>query len=244
MNVKKPFGKQQILPGDKHILELENTTLSIIREKEGWTFTSADNEQGEYHQTGKSNTLLIQPALPEKPIVFKGSRLNVAPKQKLTFFLKVPLKVQVYFSKSQPENLMKEIAVKRLSDTWFGETDSGEVAFALGSEYFLNIKEIKPSEFEAICPVTIFNNSPALFEIERLIIRVDNMALYQSEGKMVTSVVEIEFKGKDVISSAEYHYSKLYDGEKQDMITRPRNISGKNPLKIHFHFIKNMYKLE
>lgn len=244
MNVKQIFGKQQILPGNKHILELDNNIITIIREKEGWTFISADNEQGEYHHTGKSNTLVIQPALPEKPIVFKGSRLNVAPKQKLTFFLKVPLKVQVFFSKAQPENLMKEIAVKRLSDTWFGETDNGEVAFALGSEYFMNIEEVNPSEFDAICPVTIFNNSPAPFEVERLIIRVDNMGLYQNDGKTVTSVVEIEFKGKDVISSAVYHFSKLYNGEKQEPITKPRNASGKNPLKMHFHFIKNIYKFE
>lgn len=242
MNVKKPFGKQQILPGDNHIIELHNTTLSVIRGKEGWTFISADNEQGEYHHTGKSNTLIIQPALPEKPVVFKGSRLIVAPKQKLTFFLKVPLKVQVYFSKTQPENLMKEIAVKRLSDTWFGETDNGEVAFALGNEYFLNTEEVNPSEFEAICPVTIFNNSPAPVEVERLIIRVENMGLYQNEEKMVTSVAAIEYKGKDVVSSAEYHYSKTYNGEKQELITKPRNTAGKNTLKINFHFIKNMYK--
>jgi len=244
MNVKQIFGKQQILPGNKHVLELYDITLSITREKEGWTFNSADSEQNEYHHTGKSNTLIIQPALPEKPIVFKGSRLNVSPKQKLTFFLKVPLKVQVYFSKAQPENLIKEIAVKRLSDTWFGDTDNGEVAFALGNEYFLNMEEVNPSEFEAICPVTIFNNSSAPFEVERLIIRVDNMGLYQNGGKTVTSVVEIEFKGKDVISSAEYHYSKLYDGERQEPITKPRNASGKNPLKMHFHFIKNIYKFE
>jgi hypothetical protein len=244
MNVKQIFGKQQILPGGAYTLELENTNLTIIREKEGWTFVSTNDGKNDYHHTGKSNTLIIQPALPEKPLVFKGSRLNVSPKQKLTFFLKVPLTVQVYFSKAQPENLMKEIAVKRLSDTWFGESDNGEVAFALANEYFLNMEEANPSEFEAICPVTIFNNSPTPFEIERLIIRVENMGLYQNAEKIVTSVAEIEYKGKDVISSAEYHYSKIYNGEKQELITKPRNQSGKNPLKIHFHIIKNMYKFE
>ena len=244
MNTKQLFGKHQVSLGESHTLELENETLTITREREGWSFGSTEVTQNEYYHTGKSNTLVIQPALPEKPIVFKGSRLNVAPKQKLTFFLKIPLKVQVYFSKVQPENLMKEIVVKRLSDTWFGETDNGEVAFALGNEYFMKMEEINPSEFEAICPITIFNNSPAPFEIERLIIRVDNMGLYLNEGNIVTSIVEIEFRGKDIISSAEYHYSKIYNGEKQELITKPRNASGKNPLKLHFHFIKNMYKFE
>ena len=243
MDGKQVFGKQQVLPGVAHTLELENK-IKIVREKEGWTFIYDETEQGEYHHTGKSNTLIIQPALPEKPLVFKGSRMNVSPKQKLTFFLKVPLSVQIYFSKAQPGNMLKEIAVKRLSDTWFGEPDSGEVAFALGSEYFLKMEDVHPSKFDAICPVTIFNNSPAPFEIERLIIRVENMGLYQNGEKIVTSVAEIEYKGKDAISSAEYHYSKLYDGEKQDMVAKPRNMSGKGPLKINFHFIKNIYRIE
>lgn len=243
MDVKQIFGKQQILQDGKHTLDLENA-VTIIREKEGWTFISADNEIRDYYHTGKTNTLIIQPALPEKPLVFKGSRLNVSPKQKVTFFLKVPLYIQIYFSKVQPENLIKEIAVKRLSDTWFGETDNGEAAFALGNEYFLKMEDVNPSEFEAICPVTIFNNSPASFEVDRLIIRVENMSLFKNAGKTVTSLAEIEYKGKDVISSAEYHYSKFYNGEKQEVIAKPRNQSGKNPLKVHFHIIKNMYKLE
>jgi hypothetical protein len=106
------------------------------------------------------------------------------------------------------------------------------------------MEDVNPSEFEAICPVTIFNNSPSTFEVERLIIRVENMGLYKNAEKIVTSVAEIEYKGKDVISSAEYHYSKIYNGEKQELITKPRNQSGKNPLKIHFHIIKNMYRFE
>lgn len=242
MSGKQIFGKQSILPGETYTLEMGNETWTITREKEGWSFSSTNTEQKEYYHSGKSNSLVIQPALPEKPVVFKGSRLNVSPKQKLTFFLKVPLIMQVYFSKVLPENLLKEIAVKRLSDTWFGETDSGEAAFALGNEYFLKMKEVNPAEFEAICPVTIYNNSPAPFEVERLIIRVENMGLYQNEEKMVTSVAAIEYKGKDVVSSAEYHYSKTYNGEKQELITKPRNTAGKSTLKINFHFIKNMYK--
>jgi hypothetical protein len=142
------------------------------------------------------------------------------------------------------ENLLKEIPFKRLSDTWFGEPDSGEAAFALGNEYYLDFESIETSPFEAICPVSIFNNSPGTLEIQRQIIRVENLALYKNNNKIVTSMVQVEYKGQQILSSADYHYSKIYDGEKQDILTKPRNASGKNLLKMNFHFIKNIYKNE
>ncbi len=244
MDTKQLLGKQQVQPGNSHTLEFENEKITITREKEGWSFLSSNNGQKEYYHTGKSNSLVIQPSLPEKPLVFKGSRMNVSPRQKLTFFLRIPLSIQIYFSKVVPENLIKTIAVARLSDTWFGEPDTGEAAFALGNSYFLSMEEIATTDFEAICPVVIFNNSTTVLEVERLIIRTENMALFRNAGKIVTSVVQVEYRGKEITSSAEYHYSKLFNGEKQDTIAKPRNGSGKSTLKINFHFIKNIYRTE
>jgi hypothetical protein len=249
------FGKHQMKPGESRLFSSEQFSLGARREKEGWVllypeyFTAGetekpDFEQGEYFQTGKSNTLFIVPALPEKPLVFKGSKLHVSPGQKLTFFLKIPLTIQVYFSKIIPENLMKEFPTQRLSDTWFGEPYSGEPAFSIGSEFFMTVREAVPLPFESICPVTIHNNSPGVLEVERLIIRVENMALYQNKGNIITSLLLVEYRGKEVISSATYHYSKSFHGEQADQVTKPRSESTRNLLKINFHFIKNLYKQE
>lgn len=256
MNTNTILKKHQVLPGTSKPFKLSSISVVAIREKEGWHLQTS--EQGnqdlvteaeentfvEYFHTGKSNTLIISPALPQKPLVFKGIRLNVLPGQKLTFFLKIPLVFQIYFSKIQPENLLKEITVKRLSDTWFGEADSGEPAYSIGSEYFLDFDQIQTTEFEAICPVSVQNNSSANLDVQRLILRVENMNLYKNADKTVTSMVEVEYKGNEIISSVEYHFSKQYNGEKQEIIAKPRNASGKNLLKINFHFIKNMYKSE
>ncbi|MBW6535970.1 MAG: DUF432 domain-containing protein [Mariniphaga sp.] len=249
------FGKHQIAPGEHRIFSDENFSIGVKREKEGWIILNMENPTsekpedpdfatGEYFQTGKSNSLVIAPSLPVKPLVFKGSKLHVSPGLKLTFFLKIPLTVQLYFSKNQPENLLKEIPVKRLSDTWFGEPFDGEPAFALGNDFFQAPEEINLSPYETICPVTILNNSQGVLEVERLIIRTGNLALYKNENKIVTSQLVIEYKGKDIISSASYHYAKAFHGEKAEMITKPRLISSKHLLKINFHFIRNLYKQE
>lgn len=256
MDLDSILQKHKILPGETKLIDIGCVQLSATRKDEGWHLITTDNcphddidlsteaTLSDYFQTGKSNSLIITPALPAKPLVFKGSGLKVLPTQKLTLFLKIPLAFQIYFSKIQPENLLNEIIYKRLSDTWFGEPDSGEPAFALGSEYFLELNEIKITDFEAICPVVVFNNSSTILNVERLIIRDENVTLYKNEDKIVTSAVHIEFKGNDIASEVDYHYSKEYNGEKQEILAKPRNSSGKNLLKLNFHFIKNIYRSE
>ena len=249
------FGKLKIEPGDQRIVEMEKFRVGVKRENQGWfllQLTDQDQDKkeapaistGDFYQTGKSNSLLLFPSLPSKPLVFKGSGLFVSPEQKLLFYLKIPLTVQIYFSKNQPEKLLKEILVKPLSNTWFGEPDSGEPAFSLGNEYFLNPENAQPGSYEALCPISIHNNSIAVLEMERLIIRVENLSLYKSNGKIITSLVSLEYKGKDVISSASYHYSKNIHGENAELIAKPQSDATKNLLKINFHFIKNIYKSE
>jgi len=248
--------KHKILPGETRIINIGCVQLSATRKNEGWHLITTDNcphddidlsaegTLSDYFQTGKSNTLIIAPALPAKPLVFKGYGLSVLPDQKITFFLKIPLAFQIYFSKIQSENLLKEITYKRLSDTWFGEPDSGEPAFSLGSEYYLDLEEIKITDFEAICPVMVHNTSSEILSVQRLIIREEYVTLYKNNDKIVTSAVNIEFKGNDVASEVDYNYSKLYNGEKQEILAKPRNSTGKNLLKLNFHFIKNIYRSE
>lgn len=248
--------KHQFTSGETKIIDIGCVQLSATRKNEGWYLVTSDNcpednidlgkdsTLNDFFQTGKSNSLVIAPALPSKPLVFKGSGLSVLPDQKITVFLRIPLSFQIYFSKAEPENLLKEITYKRLSDTWFGDPDGGEPAFALGSEFFLDMDEIKITDFEAICPVTIENNSTSILNVQRLIIRDEFVTLYKNDDRIVTSLVQVEFKGDEIASSVDYRYSKLYNGEKQEILAKPRNTSGKNLLNLNFHFIKNIYRNE
>jgi hypothetical protein len=255
MTEKPIFGKHQLVSGKHILLHTGDFYLGAKRENDGWLLLqfndsewnetkTPDFSQADYYLSGKSNKLIISPALPYKPLVFKGARLHVSPGQRLNFYVKIPLTFQIYYSKTEPENLLKEFPVKRLSDTWFGEAFNGEPAFALDSEFFFSMEEIACSASEVICPISIFNNSPGLLEVERLIIRVENLALYRNEQKLISSQVVIEYKGKETISSASYRFSKYIHGEKAEMVTKPRATASKNLLKINFHFIKNLYKTE
>ena len=253
MNIESVLKKYNIPPENTQIIEFGDLRILIKRKEHGWFIfsdsTKEDDEEtkpapeeGDYFQTGASNILYLVPALPNKPLVFKGNKLSVSPDEKLTFFIKIPLVVQLYHSSKKDENLMKEISHTRLSDTWFGEPDNGEPAFSIGTDFYLDLKNTNVEIFEAICPISVFNNSDKLLDIQNLIIRTEHLHLYLNNDKVISSVVKIEYKGKDAISSADYSYSKTWHGEKQQVIAKPRSDSNSNSLKINFHFIRNIYK--
>lgn len=249
------FGKHVIPDGEHTIFSHGNFSLAVKRENEGWLFLQTDNKRSaknltpdfsgaEYFKTGKSDTLRLVPALPEKPLIFKGNNLHISSGQKLIFFLKLPLNIQGYFSKIQPENLIKEISPFKLTDSWFGEPHNGEPAFALDSGSWQSKDEILLSPLEAICPVTISNNFSGVLKVERLIIRVENMTLYKVAGKLITSLLTVEYKGKTINSSAKYSYSKTFHGEKPEIVAKPRTVTESNLKKINFYFIQNLYRQE
>ena len=253
MEIDSIFKKRTIQPGETELIPVNDFVLGVKREKEGWFIKVFENctdiqkineeeiSEGEYFQSGKSNSLIITPALQNKPLVFKGNKMLIAPHQRLTFFVRIPLILHIYFSKIQNDNLLKEIPSGRLSDTWFGEPDNGIAAFALGSDYKLSFSETKATEVETICPVTVHNNWEQQLEIHRLIIKADNLTLYRNGSKKVSSVVKLEYKGQDTISSATYGTSKLYHGENPEIVAKARTDDTKSLLKANFHFIRNIY---
>ncbi|WP_347841275.1 DUF432 domain-containing protein [uncultured Draconibacterium sp.] len=250
------YGKKQLEPGKQSFIDCNNFILGVKRNTEGWYLKSFEQgtdesvpnpeeiEEGMYYHTGKSNTLILAPALPVKPMVFKGKRITISPHQRLTFFVKIPLLMQVYYAKKQDENLLAEFPFHKISDTWFGEPVNGEAAYALDAEHFLDINAIERDENSAICPINIFNNNDAPLELERLILRVDQMNLLRFKEQIVTSLVKLEYKGKDHLSAVNYGFSKALHGENHEILAKARNPENKSLLKINFHFIKNIYRTE
>lgn len=250
MNTDTIFKKYQFEPGEIKLIPFGKISIKVQREKSGWFVRNYDqnennesnDDKGDYFRTGESNSLFIAPELPGKPLVFKGNKLALLPYEKLDFYIKIPLILQIYRTSKKPENLIKEITHTRLSDTWFGEPDNGEIALNSGSEYFLDLDKITCDDFEAICPVSVYNNAGNILELQRVIIRVENLSLYLKNTKLITSQVKLEYKGKEILSSANYVTTKNIHGEKTQLLVKPRTEQGSNALKINFLFIRNIYK--
>ena len=97
------------------------------------------------------------------------------------------------------ENRLIEIPLQRLSDTWFGEIDSGEPAYSIGSNFDESLSEVRATAWEAISSVKILNNTAGVLEVQRLILRVEDFNIYLKNKQLLASHATIEFKGQEQI---------------------------------------------
>ena len=201
-------------------------------------------ENSHLFQTGRSDILYIQPALPPKPVVFRNNKtVSIRPHQTLRIYIAVPLYVQLYYKVPDSGHLLAEYETERLSDTWFGEPDSGTPAFSVGSRFSLHSEELQISKHEALIPINIQNTSIQLLELQRLIIRVELMNLYLVGQQMVSDLTSIEFKGPDQSGHLQFATDKNIHGTNPALLSKARQASNRNILEHSFHFIKQMAQL-
>jgi hypothetical protein len=193
--------------------------------------------------TGESNDLLVVPALPNKPVVFRNNKnLKVSAEEKARLFFRIPLTIQLYFQEIKDANRMTELPLQRLSDTWFGEIDSGEPAYSIGSAYYNSFNELESMPWEAVIPVEISNNTAGTLELQRLILRVEDFNLYQTPKHILTSFVNIEFKGHDQAESVSITTKDEIHGLQPEVLAKCRITESKRLLRRSFFFIKNIYQ--
>lgn len=206
----------------------------------------AENGDGDFtdadiYQIGKSSSISIRPALPSKPLVFRSSsKIGISPGQSLQLFIKVPITVQFYTNQGKNESLILEHSLQRLPDTWFGEPDSGEPAFSIGSHFAFKPEDMEALYFEAICPLNIHNNSTQILEIQRLIVHVEYMNLYGKKEQLYTDTAFIEYKGADLVGNIEFAPDKKLLGDSFTKIGSSRQTLGKSILGKSFHYIKKL----
>ncbi len=210
-----------------------------VEEPEGF-----DDDSEVFHfQSGNSHDLFVVPALPNKAVVFRNNKvIKISAGELANLYFRIPLVMQFYFQEVKEENLLFEIPMQRLSDTWFGDADSGEPAYSIGSNYDREISEIKAMPWEAVSAVEIINNTTGVFDLQRLILRVEDFSLFLKNKQVLTNHVAIEFKGPEHAGSVNLAISKDIHGQKPIQLAKPRNSVGRNLLRKSFFFIKNIYQ--
>lgn len=203
-----------------------------------------ENDSEVFHfQTGKSNQLILVPTFPTKAVVFRNNKtIKISSGESAPLYFRIPLTMEFYFHEVKEENRIFEMPLQRLSDTWFGEADSGEPAFSIGNNYDTALSEVNALPWEAITPVNIINSTTGMFELQRLILRVEDFSLYMKNKQLFSNHVEIEFKGPEHIGNITLSVLKEIHGQKPVLIARPKAAGGRNLLRKSFFFIKNIYQ--
>ncbi|MFP4362641.1 MAG: hypothetical protein ACLFR1_02100 [Spirochaetia bacterium] len=179
----------------------------------------------------------LKPTLPDKPVVIKPNQnISILPGQSGSFIFTIPLFVQALAGKKK--DLLIELPIVDLSETWFGDMYSGFLSYALGSSLLTQDCDYHPVMTEAVCPVQIKNTTGNTLTFQRSCIQVEYLSLFSAEDALVTNQVSIQFKGQDQESQINFSKKPPHEYKAPKLISGPRIPIEQSILRKSFTVIK------
>jgi hypothetical protein len=146
----------------------------------------------------------LVPALPERPLVVKPEfTIKVPISRSAVFYVSIPIWIRIMAGDDRtggPSLMLTEIPTAILSKTWFGDTVSGELCYALTTHAERDLSDLKPVPHEAICPLSIRNSSQFELNFQRLCLHAENLSVFKAGERLWTSVVNVDFRGEEQMS--------------------------------------------
>lgn len=152
----------------------------------------------------KPRQFVLVPQLPDRGCVVRTeSALKIPPSQEATFFVSIPLWVELRLEGKPPLSLT-EIPTTIRSNIWFGDTMEGELCYSLISRARRRAEEVDHPLYKAVCPVRICNRAKELLAVERFCVHVEHLNVYHGQRLLWTNEVTITFQGDDEVSKVDY----------------------------------------
>lgn len=194
--------------------------------------------------TQEVDSIYIQPSFPELPIIIRSSsNLSVLPKAKLKAFVEVPLILSVYSGNKSKKELLFETPIKKLSKSFLGDPETGELSYSLESPLYLNYTDYEINNRSAYCKITISNKTSTVMNFERMILRVPNFNIYEGNNVFFSNPESIQYVGRDASNQMTISKQPPNVGFTLKQIVNSRQLIDSNLLKRSFYFIKNIYNI-
>ena len=182
-----------------------------------------------------------QPALPDRPVVIRPlSPIVILPGHWGKFYFSVPLWVRFVSSSGGREQTMTEMPTRDLSSSWFGDMQTGELCYSIGSRLLRGVPETDADDAFARCEIEIRNGSRERLEFERICVHVEHMRLYAAAGRFWSNPVRVVFKGSEQVSQLSYLAGPPSAAPGAGVVCEPREILDMNIFKRSFNLIREM----
>jgi hypothetical protein len=201
-------------------------------EREGWHFEkgdplpqeSAEIERHVFDQTTESLTIL--PVLPDRDLVTSPwTQVHLSPGEKVTIYVGCPLWVRLQITKTG--EVLEDLAIQRLSDTWFGPSVlEGDLCYGLHSHVVLEPGNLDAPHLYARTQVHVENQSSRRFILERIKLPVRYLSLFgAADGQLWTeSLIATPEDNSELASIQIRAGAPLIAGEAQRIVS-PREVS-------------------
>jgi hypothetical protein len=146
-----------------------------------------------YIVSHKTDTVEIMPALADRTVVCRPmSAINLVPGASVVLYVSTPIWLTISLQNAKT-TLLQELAVQRLSDTWFGSsTRHGELCYASMTTGRMDLAALPYRIQRATTPLIIHNKADNNLLFERVALPAPLLSLYSTKsGRLWTEAVTL-----------------------------------------------------
>lgn len=218
-----PWGAIALSAGASERLVIGPLALTLRRERdELWVHARREGAEGaeapggtagadawtRWVAAGNSIRTRVSPTLADRPVVVAPEvPFRLAPGITARIYVRIPLWARIALVGSSEIALLEEPTIV-MSDTWWGDLSTGELAYWLPTKARREVDETLAEPHLVVCPVVLRNESDDILPVEKLAIRVMHMSIYRS-GSMLWA------------NETRVRYEDEAEGSRIDMAERP-----------------------
>jgi hypothetical protein len=181
----------------------------------------------------------LVPVMPDKPVVVRPElAIQVPPKKTTSFFVGIFVWLQVYGVYKSTKVKICEFPTEKLSKTWFGDNESGEICYILRTQAIRDKDKTMPTFYHATCPVHVTNNSEDMLDFQRICLHVELLTLYSDGQRLWANAARVLYKGIDQISQINLSNTAPKEARNCSKISGPRMTATPSIVKRSFYFLK------
>ena len=184
--------------------------------------SGVDPETWERWAGSDVSVVRVVPTLPDRPLVVAPEvPFHLTPGTRVRVYARIPVWVRVSFEHS-PETPLFEIPTVVLSDTWWGDFVSGELAYWLPITARRGVSGDLFRPHLAMCPLELQNVSDRTLPVERLAVRVVHLSLFRDGDRLWANETHVRYEDEPDGSRIDPGEGPPAEAPNASLLTGPR----------------------
>ena len=201
-----------------------------------WGFGSPDPEPppdaewSRWATPSEEREVSLRPALPDRPVVLEPEwPFRLLPGAEARVFVRVPLWIRMDLVVRDPggEEGIRRVRLQEspavlMSDTWWGELHSGELAYWLPTTARRTMATRLFAPHVAICPLVLRNRANEDLRVEKLALRTNHLSLFVQDRRIWSDESRVLYQGGEEGSQIEMAGRAPPEAEGAKLVSGPR----------------------
>ncbi|MFH5885931.1 hypothetical protein ACG2F4_16605 [Halalkalibaculum sp. DA3122] len=164
----------------------------------------------------------VIPVFPDLPVVISSEYpLTISPGARIQIVTRIPVWMRIGFSKS--DYILKEIPSIKLSKTWFGSLNEGELCYWSTTKARRSLEGVVPRPYYVNCPIWITNKDEKDLRFEKFCLRVERLGIHRFGEVLWAGETQIVHHGEDSNSDITMTGKLPAHLGKGELLSKPRN---------------------